>query len=158
MTQAAADLHHSKPADLSRRFEETWNAHDMKAFGELFHEDATFTSRFGHFWRGRDEIVARHKVIHETIYRDCTIANRIEEVEDIDRHVAIVHVRSLVNVGRFMEKGPREFGTRFTCVAVRRAHHDWLIQSGTNVALADPETGEQVIDLQSLPAAPFGKH
>jgi uncharacterized protein (TIGR02246 family) len=147
MTQAA-DIQHSKPADLSRRFEEAWNAHDMKAFGKLFHPDATFVSRFGHFWRGRDMIVARHKQIHETIYQDCTIANRVEDIEEIDKHVAIGHVRSLVNAGRFVPNGPREFGTRFTYVATRQHHDDdWLIQTGVNVALVDPETNEQVIEL-----------
>jgi uncharacterized protein (TIGR02246 family) len=147
MSQAAASLQQSKPADLSRRFEEAWNAHDMDAFGELFQPDATFVSRFGHFWRGRKEIVSRHKAIHETIYRGCTIANRVEDAKEIDRHVAIVHVRSLVHVGKFMDKGPKEFGTRFTYVATRNSHDDWLIQSGANVALVDPETGKQVIEL-----------
>jgi hypothetical protein len=49
----------------------------------------------------------------------------------------------------YMDKGPKEFGTRFTYVAVRRGHGDWLIQAGSNVALVDPETGKQVIELAS---------
>src|SRR5437763_1044676 len=105
-----------RPADIARRFEEAWNAHDMTAFAELFEPDATFVNRFGNYWRGRDKIVARHAEIHATVYQDCTISNRVLDVDFIRDDVAVVHVRSLVRVGRAMPTGPREFMSQFSCV------------------------------------------
>jgi hypothetical protein len=46
------------PTELTTRFQEAWNTHDMDAFGRLFYPDATFVNRFGSYWRGVDEIVA----------------------------------------------------------------------------------------------------
>ena len=31
---------------------ETWNAHDMKAFAELFRDDAEFVNVYGMWWTG----------------------------------------------------------------------------------------------------------
>ncbi|MBX3595410.1 SgcJ/EcaC family oxidoreductase, partial [Sphingomonas sp.] len=61
------------PADLTRRFEAAWNAHDMDAFGRLFHADATFVNRFGTYWRGVEQIVAGHAGIHASVYSDSTL-------------------------------------------------------------------------------------
>lgn len=40
----------------------------MARFGALFHDDATFVNRFGHYVRGVEAIVALHAPIHATIY------------------------------------------------------------------------------------------
>jgi uncharacterized protein (TIGR02246 family) len=133
------------PDALSTRFEEAWNSHDMGAFAELFHPDAIFISRFGHFWRGREEIVARHAEIHSTIYRDCTIANHLQHLEGLTEEAAIGVVKSRVSVGRFMPTGPRVFSSQFLYVATRR-QGVWRIQAGENVAVANPETGELIAD------------
>ncbi len=61
------------PADVIRRFEAAWNAHDMALFATLFHPDATFVNRFGTYWRGVEPIVAGHRAIHETVYADSTL-------------------------------------------------------------------------------------
>lgn len=130
---------------LSQRFEDAWNSHDMGAFADLFHPDAIFISRFGHFWRGRDEIVARHAEIHATIYRDCTITNRLQHLESLTEDAAIGFVKSRISVGRFMPTGPRVFSSQFLYVATRR-DGVWRIQAGDNVAVANPETGEPIAD------------
>lgn len=94
-------------ANLSARFEAAWNVHDMSAFGDLFHPDAIFISRFGHVWRGRDEIVERHREIHETIYRACQISNEVQHTTGISDDAVLGVVRSFISVGRFMPTGPR---------------------------------------------------
>lgn len=52
--------HPSLPEDIPGAFQAAWNAHDMQALGALFHADATFVNRFGHYVRGVEEIVAMH--------------------------------------------------------------------------------------------------
>lgn len=133
------------PSDLASRFEAAWNAHDMDAFAELFEPNATFVSRFGHYWRGREEIVARHTEIHTTIYKECSIANDVQDVDFIHDDVAVVHLSSHVSVGRFMPTGPREFSVEFSYVATRGGG-EWRIRAAHNAAVADPQTGELLVE------------
>jgi uncharacterized protein (TIGR02246 family) len=50
--------------------EEAWNAHDMKAYGRHFREDADWINIVGMHWRGRDAVMAAHTSFHETIFKD----------------------------------------------------------------------------------------
>ena len=83
--------------------------------------------------------------IHATVYQDCTISNRVLDVDFIRDDVAVVHVRSLVRVGRAMPAGPREFASQFAYVAVGEDGR-WRIRSAQNVVVTDPRTGELVLE------------
>ena len=48
-------------------FANTWNNHDMVAFGKLFASDADFVNVAGIRWVGRQEIQLRHAYAHGTI-------------------------------------------------------------------------------------------
>jgi len=72
--------HIINPEDIPLAFQAAWNNHDMKAFAALFHQDATFVNRFGHYVKGIDEIIALHQPIHETIYSDSTLENELIDV------------------------------------------------------------------------------
>ncbi|WP_016746386.1 SgcJ/EcaC family oxidoreductase, partial [Rhizorhabdus wittichii] len=87
------------PADLTRRFEAAWNAHDMVAFGRLFHADATFVNRFGTYWRGVEQIVAGHAGIHASVYSDSTLEIDAPDVDPISDDAAILHFWSRLNAG-----------------------------------------------------------
>src|SRR4051794_24162648 len=96
----------TRPADLPAAFQSAWNAHDMTAFGALFHADASFVNRFATYSRGVEEIVALHRGIHETIYRDSTLENELIEVDQIADGVAIVHFWSRLTTGVSHPAGP----------------------------------------------------
>jgi hypothetical protein len=49
-----------RPEDGPDAFQAAWNAHDMQAFGTLFHGDGTFVNGFGHYVRGVKEIIDLH--------------------------------------------------------------------------------------------------
>lgn len=51
-------------------FSETWNRHDMDAFGALFAPDADFVNVTGRWWKGRREIQMNHAFMHATIPQD----------------------------------------------------------------------------------------
>lgn len=55
-------------ADITTRFQEAWNTHDMEAFGRLFHPGATFVHRFATYWRGstRSSLAARASMPRST--------------------------------------------------------------------------------------------
>jgi uncharacterized protein (TIGR02246 family) len=128
------------PAELARRFEQAWNAHDMAAFGRLFHPEATFVNRFATYWRGVDEIVAGHAAIHDTIYRDSTLAVDPPDVDPIAEDVAILHVWTRLRAGAAHPAGPHAVDTLIMAVA-RRREGEWRIQALENVTLVDPRTG-----------------
>jgi len=133
-----------RPEDAPEAFQAAWNAHDMKAFGALFHEDATFVNRFGHYVRGVDEIIALHRPIHETIYRDSTLKNELIDVTSIGGEAAIVHFWSRLTTGPAHPTGPHEVDTLLLAVLTRR-DDTWRIQAVENVTLTNPRTGEVVL-------------
>jgi uncharacterized protein (TIGR02246 family) len=132
------------PADLSAAFQAAWNAHDMDAFGSLFHEDATFVNRFATFTRGAQAIVELHRGIHGTIYRDSTLANELIGVDVVADGVAVVHFWSRLATGPAHPAGPHQLDTLLLAVVTRR-DGAWRIQAAENVTLTDPRTGKMVL-------------
>ena len=130
----------SRPAETPVAFQAAWNAHDMDAFGALFHADATFVNRFAAYARGVDEIVAMHRAIHETIYRDSTLQNELLNVVEPADGVAIVHFWSRLTTGPAHPAGPHQVDTLLLLVLTRR-DGDWAIQAAENVTLVDSRTG-----------------
>ena len=128
------------PADITARFEDAWNRHDMAAFGRLFHPEATFVNRFGTYWRGVDQIVAGHAAIHGSIYSDSTLAIDAPDVDPISPDAAILHFWSRLNAGAAHPAGPHPIDTLMLAVATRR-EGEWCIQAVENVTLTDPRTG-----------------
>jgi uncharacterized protein (TIGR02246 family) len=133
-----------QPTDVAAAFQAAWNAHDMAALGGLFHNDATFVNRFGHYVRGVDQIVALHRPIHETIYRDSTLANEPIDAVPAGDGVMIVHFWSRLSTGPAHPAGAHAVDTLILSVLTRR-EGAWRIQALENVTLTDPRTGEPVL-------------
>lgn len=134
----------SHPADVASAFQAAWNAHDMDAFGALFHDGATFVNRFATYTRGVEEIVALHRGIHETVYRDSTLENELLDVDEIADGVAVVHFWSRLTTGSAHPAGPHQLDTLLLTVLTRRGG-EWRIQAAENVSLTNPRTGEAVL-------------
>ena len=130
----------TRPDDVPAAFQAAWNAHDMAAFRALFHDDATFVNRFATFTRGADEIVALHRGIHETIYRDSTLDNALIAVDRPADGVAIVHFWCRLTTGVAHPAGPHQVDTLILTVVTER-EGAWRIQAAENVTLVNPMTG-----------------
>lgn len=133
-----------QPEDAPAAFAAAWNAHDMEALAALFDSEASFVNRFGHYVRGVDEIVALHRPIHDTIYRDSTLRNELIDVARVGDEVAIVHFWSRLAAGLAHPAGPHEVDTLILSVLTRR-QEDWRILALENVTLTNPRTGEPVL-------------
>ena len=133
-----------EPADVPAVFQSAWNAHDMDALGELFHGDETFVNRFATRVRGVEGIVALHRPIHETIYRDSRLENELIEAEQIAPGVVIVHFWSRLTTGVSHPAGPHKVDTLLLAVVTER-QGSWRIQAAENVTLTNPRTGEPVL-------------
>jgi uncharacterized protein (TIGR02246 family) len=110
-----------QPEDAPDAFQSAWNDHDMQSLGTLFHEDATFVNRFGHYVRGADEIVKLHAPIHATIYSDSTLENELIDVVAIGDDAAVVHFWSRLAAGAAHPAGPHAVDTLILAVLTRRA-------------------------------------
>lgn len=130
----------SAPDDIPAHFQQAWNAHDMEAFGRLFHADATFVNRFGTYWRGVEQIVAGHARIHGSIYRDSTMYNALPDVDYIDDTAAILHFWSRLSAGPAHPAGVHHVDTLILAVVTERGG-EWRIRALENVTLVDPMTG-----------------
>ncbi|MDF8361666.1 SgcJ/EcaC family oxidoreductase [Achromobacter anxifer] len=133
-----------KPADAPSAFQAAWNAHDMQALGALFHEDATFVNRFGHYVRGVDEIVKMHAPIHASIYSDSTLANELIDVTPLGEDAAVVHFWSRLAAGAAHPAGVHAVDTLILAVMTRQAGA-WRIKALENVTLVNPRTGVPVL-------------
>jgi uncharacterized protein (TIGR02246 family) len=136
--------HDRGPADLTTRFQEAWNTHDMAAFGRLFHPDATFVNRFGTYWRGVEQIVAGHAGIHASIYRDSTLAIDAPDIDPVSDAAAILHFWSRLIAGAAHPAGPHQIDTLILAVVTRR-DGEWRIQALENVTLTNPMTGAVIL-------------
>jgi uncharacterized protein (TIGR02246 family) len=133
-----------RPENAPGAFQAAWNAHDMVALGALFHEDATFVNRFGHYVRGINEIVALHVPIHETIYRDSTLRNELIDVTQIADGAVVIHFWSRLAAGAAHPAGPHEVDTLILAVLTKQ-NGSWGIRALENVTLTDPRTGEAIL-------------
>jgi uncharacterized protein (TIGR02246 family) len=134
----------NQPEDVPRAFQSAWNAHDMAAFGTLFHQDASFVNRFAHYVRGVDEIVALHRPIHETIYRDSTLENELIDATPVSDGAVVIHFWSRLRIGPAHPAGAHEVDTLILAVVTRR-DGIWRIQALENVTLTNPRTGEAIL-------------
>lgn len=138
-----------RPEDAPCAFQAAWNNHDVQSLGTLFHEDATFVNRFGHYVRGVDEIVNLHAPIHATIYSDSTLENELIDVVPISEEAAVVHFWSRLAAGAAHPAGPHAVDTLILAVLTRQAGQ-WRIKALENVTLTNPRTGQTVLrDSQS---------
>ncbi len=134
----------TRPDDLPEAFQSAWNDHDMDALAALFHDDATFVNRFGHYVKGVDAIVAMHRPIHDTIYRDSTLANEIIDTTVAGEGVCILHFWSRLQTGMVHPAGAHTVDTVILAVATRR-DGAWRIQALENVTLTDPRSGQPTL-------------
>ncbi|MEI9926834.1 MAG: SgcJ/EcaC family oxidoreductase [Sphingomonas sp.] len=132
------------PADITARFEAAWNAHDMQAFGALFHSDATFVNRFATYWRGIEQIIAGHAAIHGSIYRDSVLEVDVPDVDPIGEDAAILHFWTRLSAGAAHPAGPHQCDTLILAVVTRR-DGAWRIQAAENVTLLDPMTRAEIL-------------
>jgi len=130
----------ARPEDAPAAFQAAWNAHDMTAFGALFHPHATFVNRFAHYVHGVEAIVALHEPIHATIYRDSTVENELIDATTVADDVTIIHFWSRLRTGAAHPAGAHDVDTLILAVLTRRGGA-WRIQALENVTLTDPRTG-----------------
>ena len=137
-------LQMNQPEDAPLAFQTAWNRHDMALLGSLFHEDATFVNRFGHYVRGVAQIIDLHAPLHAGIYSDSTLGNELIDVTALGDDAAVIHFWSRLRAGAAHPAGRHAVDTLILAVLTRQAGA-WRIKALENVTLTNPRTGEAVL-------------
>lgn len=130
------------PEDVPAAFQFAWNAHDMVAFAALFHVDARFVNRFGHYVRGIEEISAMHQPIDATVYRDSTLENALIDSIPISEDATVLHFWSRLSVGGAAHPAGAHAVDTLVQAVVTKRDEQWRIQALEDVTFTDPRTGE----------------
>ena len=128
-------------------FSQSWNHHDMDAFGKLFTTDADFVNVGGNWWKGRQDIQMHHAYSHGTIptdtkgfeasrayygiFKSSTMRFTQVDVRFLRSDVAVAHV-SWELLGDARTPNPRQ--GRFTLVLTRQ-DGSWLITAAQNTEI-----------------------
>ena len=118
--------------------QDAWNRHDMKAFANLFAEDADFVNVAGAWWKGRAEIEEKHRAVHATIFRDSTLSIEEVDVRFLTPDIAIAHVFTVL-VGQKMPDGTAVPPRRALLTQVlQKQSEKWMIVASQNTDVRPP--------------------
>ena len=121
---------------LVEGWERAWNAHDMDAFGKLFHEDGTWILWTGAVWTGRTAIVDGHAAVHKTVFRNSVQRERLEELTFVGPDAAVVRFFSTLTGD---ERYPGKVVRSRKFLVVTRRYGVWKVSWGQNTRLADDQ-------------------
>lgn len=74
-------------------FCDTWNHHDMDAMAALFTVDADFVNVVGMHFRGRNEIAAAHRELHQDRFANTQVKVLQQRVKYLGDDIALAHMR-----------------------------------------------------------------
>jgi uncharacterized protein (TIGR02246 family) len=118
--------------EIFERWQNAWNTHDMRAFAQLFHDDATWVVWTGRVWRGRQAIEDGHVEVHRTFFRDSTQVSHPQEIRLVGPGVVVA--RSLTTLtGDSREPGVTIRGHKLLVLTQRDGV--WRILYGQNTRL-----------------------
>lgn len=117
---------------IFERWQNAWNAHDMHAFAQLFHDDATWIVWTGRVWRGRQAIEDGHVEAHRTFFRNSVQTSSPQEIRLVSPDVAVA--RSLTTLtGDSREPDATIIGHKL--LVLTRRDGVWKILYGQNTRL-----------------------
>ena len=123
------------------RYAETWNANDIRSWGELFTDDVDYVHRGGGWWRSNEENIAGHYRLHERLARqnqEMNLELTVESIEFLRPEIALVHVTS-----KWPEMGVSE-GERGGIMTMVMLEEEgaWRIRALQNTLVSRPQVEE----------------
>jgi uncharacterized protein (TIGR02246 family) len=112
--------------------QEAWNNHDMKAWANLFTEDADFVNVSGWWWKGRAEIEKKHAEIHAYIFRDSTLTIYEVDTRFLTPEIAIVHISWSLTGNRNPDGSDGQPRRGIFTQVLQKQNGKWLIAAGQN--------------------------
>jgi uncharacterized protein (TIGR02246 family) len=115
-----------------------WNRHDMKAWSDLFTEDADVVVITGKHLKGREEIFKYHDQLHKGVFKDRKGQGQLKDLRFIRPDVAIGHVAF---EGTSTSGDERRTTNALATVVLVKQQGRWLITAFHNTLLSGPAAG-----------------
>jgi uncharacterized protein (TIGR02246 family) len=119
-------------------FTGAWNRHDMRAFSELFTNDADFVVISGKHLKGRAEIFTYHDGLHKGAFKNRQQSSKWNDLRFIRPDVAIGHVAFEATSTSGDQALKR---TALATVVLTKKGGRWLITALQNTLLSGPPPG-----------------
>jgi uncharacterized protein (TIGR02246 family) len=91
MLRAGQNSDETEIRKVELELQEAWNRHDMKAWANLFTEDADFVNVAGWWWKGRTEIEKKHTDAHAFLFRESELTIYEVDTRFLTPEIAVVH-------------------------------------------------------------------
>jgi uncharacterized protein (TIGR02246 family) len=134
---------------IPHRMIEAWNRGDAAAFAHACTARTDFLAFEGTHLVGRDEIVAFHRPLFETVLAGSRLQGGTRFVRRLDVDTAIVHARAEVVLPGHDQPSPGR--TSMQLFVVRREGPDWMIEAVQNCRLVTLERQLLLDELDELP-------
>jgi len=126
---------------------ETWNKHDMTAWGALFTDDVDYVNRGGGWWKSNTENVEGHKLIHDRLVKQkqkMTYKSSVAKITLLKPDLALVHATwEWPGFTRASSEEMKDSRGMITMVMVKRGG-EWLIRALQNTVTTAPSMPEQL--------------
>lgn len=117
-----------------------WNRHDMKAFSNLYTEDADVVVITGKHLKGRDEIFKYHDDLHKGVFKDRRGSATLKDLRFIRPDVAIGHV-AFEGASTLTSGDERGKTTALATVVLAKQQGRWLVTAFHNTLLSGRVAG-----------------
>ena len=116
---------------LEKQQEEAWNAHDARAYANLFTEDGDCVNVVGWWWKGRAEIEKKLTDAYLFVFRESVLTIKEVEIRFSGSEVAVAHVRWTMTGAR-TPKGIPEPQQGIQTHLLQKQGGKWLIAAFQN--------------------------
>lgn len=116
---------------LEKQQEEAWNAHDARAYGNLFTEDGDCVNVVGWWWKGRAEIEKKLTDAYLFVFRESVLTIKEVEIRFPGPDIAVAHVRWTMTGAR-TPKGIPEPQQGIQTHLLQKQGGKWLIAAFQN--------------------------
>jgi uncharacterized protein (TIGR02246 family) len=116
---------------LEKQQEEAWNAHDARAYANLFTEDGDCVNVVGWWWKGRAEIEKKLTDAYLFVFRESVLTIKEVEIRFPGPDIAVAHVRWTMTGAR-TPKGIPEPQQGIQTHLLQKEGGKWLIAAFQN--------------------------
>lgn len=114
------------------RWQETWDAHDMKAMASLLAEDADFVNVAGLHWKGKTQIETEHARRHQSNLKNSVWETHSITVQALSQDFALVHIDWGISGDTDFDGTPRQPREGIFSWLVNKRGGRWLIRAVQN--------------------------
>lgn len=137
------------PEAILAAYVAAWNAHDMKAFANLFSEDADYVNAYGDWWRGREALHAKNAEAHGSYYARTRMRTEAPAIRQLEDDLVLIQARWVLHGDTRAKRDERR---GFVTLVMTKEDSRWLIRLAQNTERHQPAPAEPAAKSDGDPA------